>query len=332
MDRSLVPLGHTPPHALDLQQLRMELSALWREEGRGVLRACHATLVVIVSPGEDLDDLLDDLVLTHPSRVLRIERDPKLGSREVVAWGSGCCMKPSSGMLVCSETLHFRMGQDADDRLPSIVRSLAVGGVPLAVISRSASPLHLHWVNELGEDVNMVVGRSSALDIAEALELWTESGKRSRPPRVEDMTWDEIRPWRTAIQSCFDRPRELERLAALSQVTLEIGPRLEQSAPAWLLAGWLGSRLGWHRPVRKAKGSVEVERKSGCTLIEVRPALAADTVTFAFEDGGESIRFTSKDLHTESPSAPLSRTLHRHAFNAVAVSARNMARKLAEGT
>src|SRR5262245_38650797 len=114
MDRTLVPLGHTDPHPLDLQQLRADLRTLWREEGKGVSRACHATLVVIVSPGEDPDPLIEDLVLTHPSRVFCIEHDPKLSADAVVAWASGCCMKRSSGLLVCCERLHIRIGAEAE--------------------------------------------------------------------------------------------------------------------------------------------------------------------------------------------------------------------------
>ena len=184
MDHALVPLGHTPPRALDLQQLRAELSSLWREEGKGVSRACHATLVVVVAPGEEPDVLLEDLVLTHPSRVLRIQRDPKVPSQDVVAWATGCCMKRSGGKLVCSETLHFMTGDGADARLPSIVRSLAVGGVPLVVICQETSPLRLGWVQELGDDVDVIVGRSGGLDLAEAQELWHQSVEHERSPRV----------------------------------------------------------------------------------------------------------------------------------------------------
>jgi len=332
MDRTLVPLGHTPPRPLDLQQLRSELTALWRDEGKGVSRACHATLVLMVSPGEDPDPLLDDLVLTHPSRVLRVEHDAKLPPRDVVAWASGCCMKRSSGMLVCSETLHFLTGEEAEDRLPSIVRSLAVSGVPLAVISRGPSPLHLSWVDELGDDVDVIVGRSGGLDLIEAQELWRESVKRTGLPRVEDVTWDELRPWRTAIQSTFDRADNVARLQALSQVKIEIGQRPEPSPAGWLLAGWLGSRLGWKRTRKLGANRIQVERPGGLTILELQSAPASDTVTLRFEDESEPLTWVSKELRTETPSAPLSRTLHRHDFSPVAVAARNMALELAEDT
>jgi glucose-6-phosphate dehydrogenase assembly protein OpcA len=332
MDRTVVELGHTEPHPLDLQQLRTDLSALWREEGKGVSRACHATLVVIVSPGEDPDALIEDLVLTHPSRVLRIEREPKLAPQDVVAWASGCCMKRSSGMLVCSETLHFRTGEAAQERLPSIVRSLAVGGVPLVIICREMSPLRLLWVDALGDDVDMIVGRSGALELEEARELWRESVERARRPRVEDLSWDELRPWRAALQSRFDQARELTRLTLLSNVKLEMGSRADSSPAAWLLAGWLGSRLGWRRPEGAGPNRIRVERTGGFTLIECGPALVTDTVTLTFEDGSEPMRWALKELPTESPSAPLSRTLHRHAMSAVAVAARKMALALAQGT
>ena len=328
MDRALVSLGQTKPHPLDLQQLRSDLSALWREEGKGVLRACHATLVLVVSPGEDPDPLIEDLVLTHPSRVLCIQPDPKLPPRDIVSWASCCCMKRSSGMLVCSETLRFVTGEGADERLPSIVRSLAVGGLPLVVICRETSPLHLSWIDAIREEADMIVGRSGGLELGEALELWRESTK-ARGTRVEDLTWDELRPWRSVIQSRFDRARDVSRLSALSEVTLEMGQRSSIAPAALLLAGWLGSRLQWTRPERLAPNRVRVKRSGGEILIEFQPGLVADTVRFGFEDGGEPMRWTSKELRTESPSGPLSRTLHRHAFNPVAVGAQKMAIELA---
>jgi hypothetical protein len=330
MDRALVPLGNTPPRPLDLERLRSDLSTLWREEGKGVSRACHDTLVVVVSPGEDPDPLLEDLVLTHPSRVLRVERDPKLPPTDVVAWASGCCMKRSSGMLVCSEIVHFQVGEAAGERLPSVIRSLAVGGVPLVVICRQASPLGLDWIDAVAGDLDLIVGRSSALGIVKGLELARESIDADRRPRVEDLTWDEIEPWRAVIQSSFDHARAVSRLDALSELKLELGKQPGLSTPGLYLAGWLGSRLRWNRPASLGADRVRVDRSGGHTVVVFQPGLVIDAVTFAFDDGGEPMRWTAKDLRAESSSAPLSRALHRHAFDPVAVAARKMALKLAE--
>ena len=122
----------------------------------------------------------------------------------------------------------------------------------------------------------------------------------------------------------------MTRLSALSHVTLELGKR--PGAPlAWLLAGWLGSRLAWRRQERLNPNQIRVERTGGHTTIEVRPGLVADTVTFAFEDGKAPVTWTAKELPAERQSAPLSRTLHRHAFSTVAMAARKMALKLTQG-
>ncbi|HET9233692.1 MAG TPA: glucose-6-phosphate dehydrogenase assembly protein OpcA [Candidatus Eisenbacteria bacterium] len=333
MDHALVPLGNTVPHALDLAKLRSDLSTLWREEGRGVSRACHATLVVVVSPGEDPQSLLDDLVLTHPSRVLRIEHDPKLPQTEVVAWASGCCMKRPSGTLVCSETIHFMVGEDAGRRLPSVIRSLTVGGVPLVVISREISPLGLSWVAELEGDVDSVVGRSAALTFREGLELWEAWTHEGRRPPVQDLTWDELDPWRGIIQSRFDRAREVSRLASLSEVRLESGPGPGHWLEMALLAGWLGSRLRWTEPRKIEGGRWSVRRAGGETAIvfERHPEAAGlQQVTFAFDDRSEPIRWGKDALPVETPSAPLSRGLHRHDPDPVAWGACRFALELAE--
>ena len=332
MDRSLVSLGDTAPRALDLARLRSDLSALWREEGRGVSRACHATLVVVVTPGEDPEPLLDDLVLTHPSRVLRIEHDPKLPRGEVVAWASGSCMKRPSGTLVCSETIHFMLGVNAENRLPSVIRSLAIGGVPLVVISRVISPLGLSWVVELENDVDSVVGRSIALAFREGLDLWEAWMHGERRPRVQDLTWDEIDPWRRVMQSRFDRRAEVSRLASLTEVRLEGGPLPGHWLEMALLAGWLGSRLGWTEPRKVEGGRWSVQRDGGETAIlfeRQREARGLQQVTFVFDDGNEPMRWGREALPVESPSAPLSRGLHRHGPDPVALESCRFALDLA---
>jgi glucose-6-phosphate dehydrogenase assembly protein OpcA len=345
MDRSLmpqsaiVPLGTTSPRPLDLQALRADLTALWREEGRGVSRACHATLVLLVSPGEDPEPLLEDLILTHPSRVLRVERDPKLPAGEMVAWASGSCMKRSWGNLVCSETIHFRAGSGAESRLPSVIRSLAVGGVPLAVICREASPLRLGWIEEVREDVDLIVGRSGALDRSQGLELWKQATAPGQRPRVEDLSWEELDPWRHAVQSSFDRAVEIPHLAALSGVTIQVGKHPGSMLEALLFLGWLGSRLDWTEPRSLDARRLRVRHRKGGTEIHLEGSgqgAGLLSVTFSFEDGRESLGWSlpsgagSNRVPAESPGAPLSRILHQHEGNHIALAARKQALRLTE--
>jgi glucose-6-phosphate dehydrogenase assembly protein OpcA len=259
--RDLIPLGTTARRGLDLAALRGDLAALWRQEGHGIARACHATLVVSVSLAETYEALLDDLVRARPSRVILLEPGPSLAAEEIQAWASGSCFRrPGGDALICSETIHLTVGVGAEMRIASAVRSLTVGGLPLEVLVLDGSPLALVWLERLGEEVDRVLFQSAGLEAGECLALWERCRRHSERPRFQDLTWAKLEGWRWAVASRFEG-EQAARLRSLRRVTLSLEGAAHGSAEALLFAGWLGSRLGWTK-VRRGSGSA-----SGSALV-----------------------------------------------------------------
>lgn len=112
---------------------------------------------------------------------------------------------------------------------------------------------------------------------------------------VVDLAWLRSTPWRERIAGTFDPPSRRCELPALTG--LEIRHHPDSAAAALLLAGWLGSRLGWEPaplghdgPLRRC-GTVRAgDRDVTVELVADRgqdvPGLAGITVRCA---GGEAL-------------------------------------------
>jgi glucose-6-phosphate dehydrogenase assembly protein OpcA len=270
----LVSLGRTSPAPLDLPALRRDLAALWREEGKagaGVTRACQATLAVPAGPEDDLEPFLEEVVRVHPSRAILVREDPSRGAGEVAAWVSAWCRRrPDGKAMVCSEVLHVDAGPSSESRVASAVRSLAVGGLPLVVLGEVRSPLEVPWIVTLGSSADAVIGNSNRLSVPEGIALWRRSLDADTRPPTTDAAWIGLVDWRCALALHADPPRVRDRLAALDRVTIAVAPRSGGTLKAWLLTGWLASRLGWTYAESLPAGGSRWTRPGGAVDVVLR--------------------------------------------------------------
>jgi glucose-6-phosphate dehydrogenase assembly protein OpcA len=269
-----VSLGTSRRSALDLPGLRRDLASLWREEaktGAGVTRACQATLAVPAGADDDLEPFLEEVVRVHPSRAILVRDDPARPEGDVEAWVSAWCRRrPDGKALVCSEVIHVDAGPASERRVASAVRSLAVGGLPLVALGETRSPLEVPWIVALGSSADAVVGNSNRLTVPEGIALWKRSLDTATRPPTADGAWVGLVDWRAAIALHFDRVGERERLSSLERVTLAAVPRPGGTLKAWLLAGWLASRLGWEYGEPLAGGGARWRRPGGTVEVRLR--------------------------------------------------------------
>ena len=61
---------------------------------------------------------------------------------------------------------------------------------------------------------------------------------------MHDLAWARLEPWRAAIATLFDAPEAAPALRGLHEFTIVHGGAAPPSS-AWLLAGWMSSRLEW---------------------------------------------------------------------------------------
>jgi glucose-6-phosphate dehydrogenase assembly protein OpcA len=283
-------LGAEGDRAFDAPALERELRAMWRAvpgTHGSLYRAALANLVVPLDPGDEgrLGPVLLDVTRRHPARLFRIERDPGVAPRpsgtRALRDGAGlraratalCHLRPGGDGFVCSEQILLRWSDLSAPLVPSAVRSLLVGDLPVVLLDFLPGPPPV-WIGALEEVADVVIVDSAAESRPERFPpVW-----RRRPGRCEgrihDLAWARLTPWRELLAEAFDRPDTARALASIQEVTILHGGE-EPPAGAWLLAGWLATRLGW-RPRARAGTHVRFEGpKRSVTVAFEKDASAA---------------------------------------------------------
>ena len=260
---------------IDVDRLEKELAALWAEESRAqregvhasVTRACVLNLVAFVASPEEraaLDAVLGEVVERHPCRALLLVADPAADEERLDAYVSmRCQLTKRGGKQICGEEVTIEAAGPAVGRIASAVAPLLVPDVPVFLWWRDIPHDDDRLFARLAGLSDRVVIDSAACDrprldllrLARTLEA-------GRPDALlSDVNWGRLTSWRNLVASFWDvssyRPH-LERLSrvSISYVPPRVAPR-EAAAQAWLLAGWLASRLGWEVEGAKDGGKGE---------------------------------------------------------------------------
>jgi glucose-6-phosphate dehydrogenase assembly protein OpcA len=229
-----------------------DLKRLWAEAARGtpIARALMANLVVFCEHrrGERVDFEapltsvpLEEVVRRHPSRAVILHHSPGTAAAAagapiaaavtVVTFGSG-------GARYGIEEIAVRSAC-AEASLPSIVRNLTRGDVPTSI----------WWTEDLSRtppvDALMEMGRQLVYDS----RTWRDvrQGVRALAPLVQhpgtvdlaDVNWRRL----SALRQALVHAAKSGGVGSFTAADVRIVHRPGEGALAWLLAGWLGSRL-----------------------------------------------------------------------------------------
>ncbi len=247
---------------LDLAGIEREIAAMWRSatdrQALTITRACRSNLVVLAD--ERLPEFIDEVTVRHPARLIVItpaeeNGDPPPIHGQVSAL---CHLRPSGGRgLVCSERITIVVRRGEERRVPSVVRGLAVGGLPIDVL---ADPNGLDRLAESGllEAADRVLVDSTAVPTSLWMR-WTGISARAAvdPPagvRFFDLAWLRLAPFRRAIARAIEQSPMRKSLHTIESVDIAHARR---PTSALLLAGWLGYRLHWGWPRRSAAPNPE---------------------------------------------------------------------------
>lgn len=250
---------------------------------QAVTRACALNLVAFVPGQRDAagaSNAVATLTARHPSRAILLVQSPAAaGEAELEAEVTAMCrVVGAARSQVCCEAISlYARTPAAANRLAGVAASLLVPDVPVALWWWG--PLPATGATELGPG-----GRATAalfdrlIEVADRAFIDSELGTMVPSPAGEaaapsvlqelarriapgdvawnDLTWARLAPWRELIASLFDPPRLSDLLPAISRVVIEL-PSARANPAAWLLLGWLASRLGWTpaRPDGGADGS-----------------------------------------------------------------------------
>lgn len=295
------------------ETIERDLSSLWREVARRgpVARAVMSNLVVFRSVGRedatahsDEAALVSEVASRHPSRVIVIEHQ---------AGNVACAPTAADVGVITFGPEHTRYGVEHvlirstcdTASLPSIVRRLLRGDLPTSV----------WWIDELtqpsGLDAIVGAARQLVFDSARCRRL--REAVRCLAPLIAarrdiaDVNWRRLAAMRRAVVVAAERTRGTSWDARAVRIRYQ--PSRE--ALAWLLAGWLASRLEWtagaaptltEDPEHDAL-SVEIEDNRGLINVvmeedRVRVSTAREThvLPLAIEAEADAVAAELRDL------------------------------------
>ncbi|MEO8899390.1 MAG: glucose-6-phosphate dehydrogenase assembly protein OpcA [Candidatus Dormibacter sp.] len=236
-------------HAVNraLNDMHHEMLRVGGESEGAVVRLAVLNLVA-ASVDVDSADLairaLGRLGAKHPVRAIIVIADPD-GTSQMEADVSLQCSAVDSAQ-VCAEQVRMVVGGEAAYHLASVVTPLLVPDIPTYLWLVGSPPLQ----QAFGQDAvaiceRLIVDSGAYDDDAGALRLLADELEVVGDAlAVSDIAWERTRTWRQLIAQSFDGQAMRRFLHGVTRVQVECsGDRV--SAQAWLLAGWMASRLGW---------------------------------------------------------------------------------------
>ncbi|HET7497563.1 MAG TPA: glucose-6-phosphate dehydrogenase assembly protein OpcA [Candidatus Eisenbacteria bacterium] len=242
-------LGDQGERPFDAVALERELESMWKSPpgANAFYRAALANLIVPLDtePFERLADVIADVARRHPARLFRIgpaRHAPGEPKRLTARATALCHLREGGGAFVCSEQVLLEYTEETAPLVPSAVRSLLIGDLPVVLLLLTPGP-RPPWAEALAGLADIVVADSCVEEEPAAMAaVWERTGRKGAP--MHDLAWARLEPWRASLASLFDTPEAAPALRSLHDVTVVHGGAAPPSS-AWLLAGWLASRLGW---------------------------------------------------------------------------------------
>lgn len=239
---------------VDPVEIERELAAIWatideQQGGRGTVTRASMSNVMIICYGEEqaleAADRIPALVQNHPARVLVLAVLDDQDSDDVQAWVTAHCQRIDADTQVCAEHIELRFRAGAAERAASVVRSLLISDLPTALWWLSSEPPALSGAlfDAFAPMANQViydsVGWAEPARGVRAMAQWSQGNRNV----VFNLAWRRLKPWRRLLSQSLDPGVVPGALTRIAEIELEHGPH---ALPvAWLLVGWLASRLGW---------------------------------------------------------------------------------------
>lgn len=275
---------------LDVKNIEQQLMALWQQEGEhnGVLRTSTVNLIVYI-PGprktREVDEVVSDITLAHPARVILLLIDHDSTDRSVRAEvSSHCTLQSFSHKQVCCEEISILASAAVAGEIPSAVSPLVIADLPVYLWWRAVPTLEDRLFKRLGEISDRVIIDSAhfANPRGDLKSLARIVGDSPRRTAFSDLNWARLGAWRGLLAGFYDVVEYRPLVDRLKRVVIEYAPgsngAAEIAARPLLLAGWLASRLGWKveaATVARTDGALSFEFLSGdqSVRLEFSPTL-----------------------------------------------------------
>jgi glucose-6-phosphate dehydrogenase assembly protein OpcA len=250
---------------LDVEVVERQLAELWQQsagdrkadDDAAVLRARVANLLVFVSNEGALIEvrqMLEELTSIHPSRVLMMLGAREATDRDIEMSVETICQtekRTGAKRLSCEEITLKAQGKFVVE-LPSAALPLLVPDLSTFLWWRNAPHASDKCLDTLLRATDRLVIDSAdfaepQLDLIEINKLY--AGQNYSHVGISDLNWARLTFWRELLADFYDVAAYRPWLDKVDSVQIDyVAPELNETsvAPqALLIAGWLGSRLGW---------------------------------------------------------------------------------------
>ncbi len=242
-----------------LDAVEHELDNAWRDmnarlsssAGPAIARNSVHTLVAYAHSRTEADQLLriiHTLTSQHPSRAVIVSAEPRLRGDQMQGY-IGTYIGEDGATY--GEDILIEAQDSAVRHLPGVILPLIISGLPSFLWWTGEPP----WGSELFEALvdgcdRLIVDTSEMPNTVRSIPALDDLQRRKATRTViSDTSWTAQGPWRDVVAQFFDAPDTRPYLEGIERVTIEYAAGDEDapanSAQAYLMAGWLASRLGW---------------------------------------------------------------------------------------
>jgi glucose-6-phosphate dehydrogenase assembly protein OpcA len=259
------------------------------------VRTAVLTLVAVCNDGSSADHVaavVRRLATNHPSRVISIIADRDATPDGVDADVALECSAVGGAEQICAETVRLVVRGKPALHLVSVVMPLLLPDVPVVLWLAGAPPLEQALHGAVVAICERIVLDSDAYDdpLGTLRALQAAQRRHGHLP-IGDLAWSRLVVWRELLAQSFDGHDMQPFLGGVRRVEVEsCGTR--PSSEAWLLAGWLASRLGWRD---RATPHIEVTTRSdthvesgGLLTVRLHCAVGGHTAEVSIERSGDT--------------------------------------------
>jgi glucose-6-phosphate dehydrogenase assembly protein OpcA len=301
-----------------LESLHRELMRTNQENDR--VRLSVANLVAACNDPDNADHAAETLIAIgarHPARAIVVVGNPA-GQPLIEADLSLHCALADN--RVCTELVRLHVEGEPAYHLVTIVVPLLIPDIPVHIWVVGAPPLTQAFSPEtVSIAERIIVDTGAYAEVAETLTLVAQELEHfGAALSLGDVAWECIRGWRELTAQAFQGADTRPLLHQIDRVEV-VNAGTAPSAQAWLMAGWLSTRLAWpldggpslevtaqpgdapardllalrlHSAGTAHQASVVLERKGDMltTSIDVEGGMTASrTVSFAIPDEAHRI-------------------------------------------
>ena len=250
--------GLTTSVTADVHQIQEELErvrwGLHDDDGEYSEAAEHAaaearasvlnliTVVIDESQLASVKRVLEQLSITNPSRTFLMLAQPHHAGEKLEAEVSAQT-RTETGHRVTTEQVTLHAHGDVAAHLASVVTPLLISELPVVLWWPGLPDFDSRLFRDLCEAADRLIVDTDEGFKREHLGRLLEVSRRDHArASIGDFNWARLVAWRHVTAQYFDMPGMLPRLAEIQGVRIAYGAERPVAA-AWLLAGWLKSRL-----------------------------------------------------------------------------------------